>query len=158
MKLKPIAALAAGAALIATAGMAQSENPVINAIVADLEASGYTYIEVDASPTRIEVEARGAMGQTERHYTADGVLLREETDENGVEIERVFDADGNVTSETIDDNSSDDDGDDDGHDDDDGDDDDDDEEEEDDDDDDDEDDDDEEDDDDDDDEDDSDDD
>lgn len=117
MNLKPIAALTAGAALIATAALAQTQNPVTDPIVAELEAAGYTRIEVETEADGYEIEAWSELGEIERYYSLDGLLLREEVEANGVEIERVFDANGNIISETIDNDRDDDDDDYDGDDD-----------------------------------------
>lgn len=108
MNFKSIAVLATAAAVSATASLAQNQNPAIDAIVADLQALGYSRIEITTGPRGIEVEALGADGQLERRYTADGVLVREETQTDGVQTERVYDADGNIISETTDDGTDDD--------------------------------------------------
>ncbi len=103
MNVKKLAALTAGAALAATTAFAQAQSPVADAIVAELQAAGYTGIEVDTRGDGFQVEAANEAGLMERDYTAAGVLLREEVTVDGARIERVFDEGGNLVSESVDD-------------------------------------------------------
>ena len=121
MKLKPFLAMTATAALLSSTALAQRD-AVIQSIVDDLVARGYSHIEIKRSPGRIKVEARGAEGEIEQVYDTDGALRKEEELIEGVETERTFDANGNLVKEEVehvDDDDDDDDSDDDDSDDDD---------------------------------------
>ena len=103
MNLKKLTALTAGAALLATTALAQAQSPVANEIVAELQAAGYTGIEVDTRGDGFQIEAANDAGLIEREYSAAGVLLREEVTVDGARVERVFDEGGNLVSESVDD-------------------------------------------------------
>lgn len=107
MSIKRLIALTATAALIATAGLAQTapqpvQQPWLAIVLDELAAAGFGQFEVETDDGIVEIEARNAEYEIERYYTPDGVLLRESVTVDGVETERVYDAAGNVISEEID--------------------------------------------------------
>ncbi len=81
MKLKKFIAISATAALLSTTALADTD-PIIEQIVADLTAMGYTRIEISITANGYEVEASGQDGSVEREYDAEGALLYEEIDDD----------------------------------------------------------------------------
>lgn len=67
---------ASAAALILGAGNAMAvEQAVIDAIVADLSAQGFSRIEIDIERTRLDVDAYGGGQEGDFYYSLDGTLL-----------------------------------------------------------------------------------
>ena len=101
MKFNKFATISATALLLGTSSLAQTSDPVLDDIVADLAAEGYSRIEVKRSPSGYKIEATGAPGKIEQVYDAEGNLKSEEIEADGQEIEREYDAEGNITKEEI---------------------------------------------------------
>ncbi len=71
------------AALIAGAAHAQSiPQSVIDAVVADLSAQGFTRIEIDVERNRLDVDAYGANIEGDFYYTRSGELISADIDES----------------------------------------------------------------------------
>ena len=68
------------ALIVAAAPAIAVPQSVIDAIVADLSAQGFTRIEVEIDDEEIEVDAHGAEGEAEFYYSRDGALLSAEHD------------------------------------------------------------------------------
>ena len=102
MKIKTILAATATAMLLSTTSLSAQSDTVIDTIVQELVAMGYTHIEIKKTGTSIKVEATGADGKLERVYDKDGVIVKEEIS--------AADTHGDVSdSDSGDDDSSDDD-------------------------------------------------
>ena len=88
--------------LAAPAAMAAPSQEVVDALVAELVEQGFNgEIRIRPSGDRIEVEASGPSGYTERVYSEDGGLLFEEETEmaDGSRVEREYDSAGQLVSE-----------------------------------------------------------
>ena len=97
MTKKSLVAAALTATILSAAPLsAQTSNPDANAAVAELQAGGYSVIEVSLGAFGFEVEAIGDGRSIERRYDASGRLREEEIVENGIKTETTFDAGGNV--------------------------------------------------------------
>lgn len=72
------AALIAGAAHVHAQSVPQS---VIDAVVADLSAQGFTRIEIDVERNRLDVDAYGPNREGDFYYTRAGQLLSSDIDE-----------------------------------------------------------------------------
>ncbi len=92
MNLKKSVVLAVAAATF-SAGMAMA-NPAADAIVADLQASNATNIQVKVGLFWIKAEAIVDGSKVERTYTLDGALRKEEVIVGGVKTENTYDATG----------------------------------------------------------------
>jgi len=83
MTFKTFLTASVTATLLATASMsgaasAQTYDPVIQSIVSDLSASGFSQIRIVKKSNKIEVIAVGPNGTVERSYSYTGALLRED--------------------------------------------------------------------------------
>ena len=83
MKLKTLLTATVTATLLATASMtgaasAQTADPVVQSIVTDLSAAGFSQIRIIKKASKIEVIATGPTGSLERTYSYAGDLLKEE--------------------------------------------------------------------------------
>lgn len=101
MKLKTYLTITTVAAVIGVTAFAQPADDVVNAVVADLTAQGYTDIEVELEAGGFEVEAKKGTAEVEFDYDADGNLIEEEITDGGQEIERTYDSAGNLLTEEI---------------------------------------------------------
>ena len=71
------------AALVLGAGSAMAvEQAVIDAIVADLSAQGFTRIEIEVQRNRLDIDAYGGGREGDFYYSLDGVLLSFEVEED----------------------------------------------------------------------------
>ena len=71
------------AALVLGAGSAMAvEQAVIDAIVADLTAQGFTRIEIEVQRNRLDIDAYGGGREGDFYYSLDGVLLSFEVEED----------------------------------------------------------------------------
>ena len=105
------------AALVLGAGSAMAvEQAVIDAIVADLSAQGFTRIEIEVQRNRLDIDAYGGGREGDFYYSLDGVLLSFEVEEDD---SYTFAPDGTYIDLDLDDDDDDDDEDEDGDDDDD---------------------------------------
>jgi stringent starvation protein B len=97
------------AALVLGAGSAMAvEQAVIDAIVADLSAQGFTRIEIEVQRNRLDIDAYGGGREGDFYYSLDGVLLSFEVEEDD---SYTFAPDGTYID--LDDDDDDEDGDDD---------------------------------------------
>ena len=110
------------AALVLGAGSAMAvEQAVIDAIVADLSAQGFTRIEIEVQRNRLDIDAYGGGREGDFYYSLDGVLLSFEVEEDdsytfapdGTYIDLDLDDDDDDDDEDGDDDDDEDDGDDD---------------------------------------------
>ena len=110
------------AALVLGAGSAMAvEQAVIDAIVADLSAQGFTRIEIEVQRNRLDIDAYGGGREGDFYYSLDGVLLSFEVEEDdsytfapdGTYIDLDDDDDDDDEDEDGDDDDDEDDGDDD---------------------------------------------
>ena len=105
------------AALVLGAGSAMAvEQAVIDAIVADVSAQGFTRIEIEVQRNRLDIDAYGGGREGDFYYSLDGVLLSFEVEEDD---SYTFAPDGTYIDLDLDDDDDDDDEDEDGDDDDD---------------------------------------
>ena len=103
------------AALVLGAGSAMAvEQAVIDAIVADLSAQGFTRIEIEVQRNRLDIDAYGGGREGDFYYSLDGVLLSFEVEEDD---SYTFAPDGTYIDLDLDDDDDDDDEDEDGDDD-----------------------------------------
>ena len=109
------------AALVLGAGSAMAvEQAVIDAIVADLSAQGFTRIEIEVQRNRLDIDAYGGGREGDFYYSLDGVLLSFEVEEDdsytfapdGTYIDLDLDDDDDDDDEDGDDDDDEDDGDD----------------------------------------------
>ena len=99
------------AALVLGAGSAMAvEQAVIDAIVADLSAQGFTRIEIEVQRNRLDIDAYGGGREGDFYYSLDGVLLSFEVEEDD---SYTFAPDGTYIDLDDDDDDDDEDGDDD---------------------------------------------
>ena len=124
MQIKKIIAVSATAVLMSGAAMAQqTTDPVVDGIVQELAAEGYSKIKIRRTFTgrfRVEAQNQNQNRETERVYDAAGNLVREDGETNRERTRTRTEAQVGMASTDIDstdddvsdDDSSDDDGDD----------------------------------------------
>ena len=95
------------AALVFGAGAAMAvEQAVIDAIMADLSAQGFTRIEIEVQRNRLDIDAYGGGREGDFYYSLDGVLLSFEVEEDD---SYTFAPDGTYIDLDLDDDDDDDD-------------------------------------------------
>jgi len=80
MKFRALFAATSLAAVLGSVAVAASDE-VLNQIVKDLAAQGFSHIEIKNAPDWVKVEAYGANGALEQVYDGQGNLIREQVRE-----------------------------------------------------------------------------